>query len=190
VGVREAGLPGWVGLGRANAKEWFTEFDRFSAFGKDFGDGAGEFGFDFVHDLHGLDDADDRFGVDDRTNIDVGGGIGGWGGIKGADHGGVDGGEENGCGGGCGGGRNLWGLGLGDGVEGGGGWVGGGKDLGFPVRTTANTDFGAVFFVLELGEAIFAHQIDDRLNLFNIHRRAILREETGINQKENTLSLK
>jgi len=68
--------------------------------------------------------------------------------------------------------------------------VGSGKDLGFAVGATANTDFGAVFFVLELGEAIFAHQINDRLNLFNIQRRAILREETGRNQKENTLSLK
>ena len=90
-GVRQgsgASRLGW--LGRANAKEWFTEFDRFSAFGKDFGDGAGEFGFDFVHDLHGLDNANDRFGVDDCTDIDVGGGIGGGGGIKCADHGGVD----------------------------------------------------------------------------------------------------
>ncbi len=48
--------------------------------------------------------------------------------------------------------------------------MGGGKDLGFAVGATANTDLGAVFFVLELGEAIFAHQIDDRLNLFNIHK--------------------
>ena len=107
MGVREAGLPGWGGLGRTNAEEWFTEFNRFSAFGKDFGDGAGEFGFDFVHDLHGLDDADDRFGVDDRADIDVGGGIGGWGGIKGADHGGVNGGEENWSRGGWWGGRGL-----------------------------------------------------------------------------------
>ena len=177
MGGREVGLPGWGGLGRTNAEEWFTEFNRFSAFGKDFGDGAGEFGFDFVHDLHGLDDADDGFGVDDRTDIDVSGGIGGGGGIKGADHGGVDGGEENG--GGWWGGWGWGGLGLGDGLEGGGGWVGGGKDLGFAVGATANTDLGAVFFVLELGEAIFAHQIDDRLNLFNIHRTAILLEETG-----------
>ncbi len=64
-------------------------------------------------------------------------------------------------------------------MEGGGGWVGGGKDLGFAVRATANANLGAVFFVLELGEAIFAHQIDDRFNLFNIHIRIILQEETG-----------
>ena len=75
-------------------------------------------------------------------------------------------------------------------MEGGGGGVGGGKDLGFAVRATANTDLGAVFFVLELGEAIFAHQIDDRLNFFNIHRTPILPSSGGRNQKENTLSLK
>jgi hypothetical protein len=75
-------------------------------------------------------------------------------------------------------------------LEGGGGGVGGGKDLGFSVGATANTDLGAVFFVLELGEAIFAHQIDDRLNLFNIHIRTILPPIRGRNQKENTLSLK
>jgi hypothetical protein len=28
------------GLGGPNAEEWFTEFDRLAAFGKDFGDGA------------------------------------------------------------------------------------------------------------------------------------------------------
>jgi hypothetical protein len=75
-------------------------------------------------------------------------------------------------------------------VEGGGGWVGGGKNLGFAVGATANTDLSAVFFVLELGEAIFAHQIDDRLNLFNIHIRTTLPPNIGRNQKENTLSLK
>ena len=68
--------------------------------------------------------------------------------------------------------------------------MGGGKDLGFAVGATANTDLGAVFFVLELGEAIFAHQIDDRLDLFNIHIRTTLLPNSGGNQKENTLSLK
>jgi hypothetical protein len=68
--------------------------------------------------------------------------------------------------------------------------MGGGRDLGFAVGATANTDLGAVFFVLELGEAIFAHQIDDRLDLFNIHIRPILPRTGGRNQKENTLSLK
>ena len=176
MGVREAGLPCWGGLGGTNAEEWFTEFNRFSRFGKDFGDGAREFGFDFVHDLHGFDDADDRLGVDDRTDIDVRGGIGGGSTVEGADHGGVDGREENWGGGGSWGGG---GWGLGEGLDGWGEGMGGGRDLGFAVGATANTDLGAVFFVLELGEAIFAHQIDDRLNLFNIHRTAILLEETG-----------
>ena len=75
-------------------------------------------------------------------------------------------------------------------MDGGGGGLGGGKDLGFAVGTTANTDLGAVFFVLELGEAIFAHQIDDCLDLFNIHIRRTLPPTSGRNQKENTLSLK
>ena len=79
---------------------------------------------------------------------------------------------------------------MGDGLEGGGGWVGGGKDLGFTVGATANTDLGAVFFVLEFGEAIFSHQIDDGLNLFYIHKTVILPSLLSENQKKFTISLK
>ena len=91
------------------------------------------------------------------------------------------------------GGGGSWGgggWGLGEGLDGWGEGMGGGRDLGFAVGATANTDLGAVFFVLELGEAIFAHQIDDRLDLFNIHIRTTLPLTNGRNQKENTLSLK
>jgi hypothetical protein len=62
--------------------------------------------------------------------------------------------------------------------------------LGFPIRPALNTDFGSVFFILELGEAVFPHEIDDRLNLFNIHMKAILVAQTAGNQNKNTLSLK
>ena len=40
MGGGEAGLPVGGRLGGPNTKEWFTEFDRFAAFGKDFRDGA------------------------------------------------------------------------------------------------------------------------------------------------------
>jgi len=59
------------------------------------------------------------------------------------------------------------------------GWVGAMTDLGLmllglAIRAATDTDFGAILFVFKLGEAVFPHQIDDRLNLFNIHMKAIL----------------
>jgi hypothetical protein len=46
-----------------------------------------------------------------------------------------------------------------------------GHHLGFAIGSPTNADLGAIFLVFELQESIFAHQIDDSLDLFNIHRR-------------------
>ena len=53
----------------------------------DFADGAGTLGFDFVHHLHGLDDAESLAFADGGADFDKGGGVGRRLVVEGADHG-------------------------------------------------------------------------------------------------------
>src|SRR6266496_909403 len=52
-----------------------AEFHRFGIFDHDLGNDALGLSFDFVHDLHGFDNADNRFRVNFSPNFDVRGGF-------------------------------------------------------------------------------------------------------------------
>ena len=57
LGYRDSGIFGLGFLGESNAKQSLAKFDRFSVLYVDLDNLAADFGFDFIHQLHGLNDA-------------------------------------------------------------------------------------------------------------------------------------
>src|SRR5581483_11372778 len=68
-------------------EEGLAELDRIAVAGHDRGDPAGAIGFDLVHHLHGLDDAEHLSDLHFISDLDEGLGTGRGAGIEGADHG-------------------------------------------------------------------------------------------------------
>ena len=67
-------------------EERLAEFDGFAVFDEDFLDDAFDLGLDFVHHLHGFNDADDGLGRDGGAFLDERFAVGRGGAVEGADH--------------------------------------------------------------------------------------------------------
>src|SRR5690348_14519194 len=63
--------------GRPDLEQRLAELNGFAVFNKDLGDHTPNLGFDFVHHLHGFNDADHGFRPHFSSNIYIRGGI--WG---------------------------------------------------------------------------------------------------------------
>ena len=56
---------------RTDFEQRLAEFDRLAVLNQDLGDDTFDLGLDFVHHLHRLDDANDRFGIDLRADFNI-----------------------------------------------------------------------------------------------------------------------
>src|SRR5438876_4058890 len=72
--------------GWPNLEQGLAEFDGFGVFNQDLREHALGLGFDFVHDLHGLDDANNALRVHVRADLDIGGGFRRRGAVESTDH--------------------------------------------------------------------------------------------------------
>src|SRR6266481_5250613 len=67
-------------------EQGLAELDRLGVFDHHLSDHSFGFGFDLVHHLHGLDDADDRVEINLNPDFDVWGRFGRRGAVKSPDH--------------------------------------------------------------------------------------------------------
>src|SRR6266568_3173495 len=151
-------------LNWADFENRLAELDWFGVFDEDLRHDAFDLGLDFVHYLHRLDQAHHGFRANFGADFNVVGRLRRWRAVKGADHGRLD----------------LrfavsWRDGQGDEVGSGGNLAGGawGGDLfGLGDRSgpALQLDLEILPFQLELRDGILFHQIDDGLDVFQIHR--------------------
>ena len=144
------------------AEEGLSELDGLAVLRADLGDDTGGLGLDFIHDFHGLNDADDGVGSDLLANGDEWRGVGRRGGVEGADHGGFDFGSAwgGGCRCGSGGWRGRGWKGLGGGIDHRGREGLADADLAGGLGGFEG-DFETFAFHFEDGDAVLLHEVDE-----------------------------